>query len=93
MSESASRLAAKLEAAKERNAGKTPKKASEIFSSQKDLMATLGIYLPKKTIADLKRLAFEEGTSASAIVEELLGPRLKAGPRPKVAEKEYPSLE
>ncbi|AFV51160.1 ParB [Mycobacterium phage First] len=86
-------LAAKLAAAKERNADKPVKKASEIFASQKDLMATMGIYLPKTTIAALKRLAFEEETSVSAIIEELVGPRLKEGPRKKVTESQYPTLD
>ncbi|ASR86489.1 ParB-like dsDNA partitioning protein [Mycobacterium phage Changeling] len=86
-------LAAKLAAAKERNAGKPAKKASEIFTSQQDLMATMGVYLPKTTIAALKRLAFEEDTSASKIIEELLGPRLKAGPQKREAENSYPDLD
>lgn len=89
MSDLAARLAEKRERTKQQPA----KKVSEVFGSQQDLMATLGIYLPKKTIAELKRLAFDEETSASKIIEELLAPRLKAGPRQKQVEPEYPTLD
>ncbi|AWY03853.1 ParB-like dsDNA partitioning protein [Gordonia phage Nedarya] len=65
----------------ERNEGESAKRASEVFRGHKDVMGTLGIYLPKATIKSLKKLAFEEGTSASKIIEELLAPRLLEGPR------------
>ncbi|NRI68793.1 hypothetical protein FEZ60_25055 [Rhodococcus sp. MS16] len=49
--------------------------------SNKDIMGTIGLYLPKTTIVKLKQLALAEGTSVSAIVEELIAPRLLNGPR------------
>ncbi|QDF18433.1 ParB-like dsDNA partitioning protein [Mycobacterium Phage Rachaly] len=77
-------------AAENKAKGVKPKKASEILRRGPE-MATLGIYLPKKTVTELKRLAFEEETSVSAIVQELVVPRIEAGPRPK--EPEYPSID
>ncbi|QNJ56984.1 ParB-like dsDNA partitioning protein [Mycobacterium phage Deloris] len=81
---------ARQRAAAAKASGVQPKKASEILRRGPE-MTTLGIYLPKDKVAALKRLAFEEETSVSAIVQELIGPRLEAGPRPK--EPEYPSID
>ncbi|AXH48810.1 ParB-like dsDNA partitioning protein [Mycobacterium phage Steamy] len=78
-----SELADRIAAQRERDAGKTRKKASEIFSGHKDVSANMAVYLPKTTIKALKDLAHEEETSVSKIIEELVRPRLAAGPRTK----------
>lgn len=57
------------------------KQVSESFRSHKDVMGTLGIYLPKVTIKQLKDLAYAEDTSVSKIIEELIAPRLLEGPK------------
>ncbi|ALA07848.1 ParB-like dsDNA partitioning protein [Mycobacterium phage ExplosioNervosa] len=90
MSEETALQKAQRIAKENRAAGVQPKKASEILRRGPE-MVTLGIYLPKGTVADLKRLAFEEETSVSAIVDELIKPRIAAGPRPK--EPEYPRFD
>jgi len=65
----------------QRDKGTAGKKASETMRGHKDVMGTLGIYLPKVTIKQLKDLAYAEDTSVSKIIEELIAPRLLEGPR------------
>lgn len=74
-------LAAAIAAQREANLHKTPKKASEILRSYKDVNGNMAVYLPKWMIADLKELAHAEGTSVSKIAQELFEARLKEGPR------------
>ncbi|QYC54051.1 ParB-like dsDNA partitioning protein [Mycobacterium phage miche] len=81
---------AKKKAEEARAKGIKPKKANEILRRGPE-MVTLGIYLPRTTVVALKRLAFEEETSVSAIIDELVVPRIKEGPRPK--EPEYPTFD
>lgn len=74
-------LAEQLKLRQSKNKDKPAKQVSDSFRGHKDVMGTLGVYLPKVTIRQLKELAFAEETSVSKIIEELIAPRLLAGPR------------
>ncbi|QDH47852.1 Arc-like repressor [Mycobacterium phage Benvolio] len=75
-------LAAQLAAQREMNRGVVPKKAKQILGgTYKEKNSNMAVYLPREMIADLKKLAFEEGRSVSEIAKELFEQRLKEGPK------------
>ncbi|AHJ86487.1 Arc-like repressor [Mycobacterium phage 20ES] len=75
-------LRAQLARQRDLTRGVVPKSAKQILGgTYKEKNGNMAVYLPRDMIADLKKLAFEEGRSVSEIAKELFEQRLKDGPR------------